>query len=177
VSDDVDETAIETTAETPGPAPVPVPDLPVPDTDDDEQQLDDEPGDQAHAQPDHMTAFVRDLPAGYALCPTCLALGAVLEDPPFDPTTKTCPTCLGHGRTRTGAIAGNEVERPCTVCNQRGWVNRDASEPPASPARASDFAAGVTPRDVAGRTPDDPDFDWTSIVRDVEPVPLDTATV
>lgn len=177
MTEPIDETPIEPTDETPAPPPAPVPDLPAPDVDEEEQHLDDEPAEQGHAQPDHISEFVRDLPEGYCLCPTCLALGAVLEDPPFDPTTKTCPDCLGHGKTRTGAIAGSEVERDCQTCQRRGWVNRDASTPPASPARPSDFAAGVTPRDVAGRTPDDPDFDWTSIVRDVEPVQLADATV
>lgn len=155
----------------PAPPVEPPVDLPA-ESDEDEVDEVDEQGETQLHQSDHISEFVRDLPDGYALCPTCLALGAVLEDPPFDPTTKTCPTCLGHGKTRTGAIAGSEVERDCATCGKRGWVNRDASEPPASPARASDFAEGATPRDVAGRTPDDPEFDWTSVTRDVEPIPL-----
>lgn len=155
----------------PAPPVEPPVDLPAAPDEDDVDEA-DEQGAEALHQSDHISEFVKDLPPGYALCPTCLALGAVLEDPPFDPTTKTCPTCLGHGKTRTGAIAGPEVERDCPDCGKRGWVNRDASEPPASPARASDFANGATPRDAAGRTPDDPEFDWTSVTHDVVPIPL-----
>lgn len=114
-------------------------------------------------------AFVKALPEGVALCPTCLGMGGVVEEPPFDPTTHTCTVCQGRGRTRTGSLKSNEAERDCVACGGRGWLPNDPGELPAGPARAIDFAQPA-PVDFAGRTPDDPEFDWSRVARDVEPV-------
>lgn len=153
-------------------APAAPADLPAPDEADDEQAIDDERGTENMGGANHVEDFVKSLPPGFCICPTCLAVGAVMEDPPFDPSTKVCPTCLGHTRVRTGALTGNDVERACPTCQQRGWVPRDGGELPASPARAADFDNGATPVDDKGRTPDDPDFDWSAVTRDVTPLPL-----
>lgn len=117
-----------------------------------------------------VTAFVKALPEGVCLCPLCLGMGGVIEDPPFDPTTHRCETCGGHGRARTGSLKSNEAERDCIPCQGRGWMPNDPGEPPAGPARAVDFAQ-TDVRDFAGRTPDDPEFDWARVVRDVVPIP------
>lgn len=169
----------ETTPAAPAPGEpeqAPPPDGPTPAGQPDGAEQDEiDEGDETQAeagQRNVIEEFVRDLPAGYALCPTCQAVGAVLEDPPFNPHTMTCPDCLGHTRVRTGALTGNEVEIKCERCNARGWIARDGLTPPASPARASDLQDGATPRDVNGRTPDDPEFDWAQVVRDVEPIAL-----
>lgn len=156
---------------TPTDLPADPPELP----DDEQEDVDADEnagGATAAASGNHIEAFVRDLPEGYALCPTCLALGAVLEDPPFNPHTMTCPDCLGHTRVRTGALTGQEVEITCTRCQGHGWIPRDGVTPPASPARATDLQRDQPPRDVNGRTPDDPEFDWAQVVRDVEPITL-----
>lgn len=117
-------------------------------------------------------AFVKALPDGVALCPVCLGIGAVVEDPPFDPHTYRCPTCLGHGRVRTGSVAGSaDQEHECSDCGGKGYRNRDGA-PPATPARSSDLAPDVKPVDAEGRTPDHPDFDWTRVVRNIEPEPV-----
>lgn len=138
-------------------------------------------GDQVAADPDEtdgpgadaqvrnrIEEFVRSLPEGYCICPTCLAVGAVVEDPPFDPHVTTCPECYGHGKTRTGSLVNMEAERECERCQKRGWVARDVDSPPASPARSSDFLNDAPPVDAFGRTPDSPEFDWASVRRDVE---------
>lgn len=112
-----------------------------------------------------LEAFVRSLPAGVCLCPSCLGMGAVVEAPPFDPHTHRCEACQGHGRTRTGSQVADQAERPCLDCQGRGFVDNAAGAPPASPARPEDFEVGV-PRDHRGRTPDDPAFDWSRVVHD-----------
>lgn len=109
-------------------------------------------------------AFVRALPAGVALCPMCIGIGAVVEEPPFDPTTHMCPTCGGHGRTRTGSLKSDEAEHACPTCAGRGWMPNEPGELPAAPARSADLAA-PSPVDHMGRTPDNPEFDWTRVVR------------
>lgn len=114
-------------------------------------------------------AFVKALPEGVALCPTCLGSGGVVEEPPFDPTTHTCTNCSGRGKVRTGSLKSNEAERDCIPCAGRGWVPNDPGELPAGPARAVDLVEPVR-TDYAGRTPDDPDYDWTRVMRDVEPI-------
>ena len=164
----VDETAVSgSTGDLGGGPAVPPTDLPA----EDEQTVDPVEVDEAGADSDarnHFEEFVKSLPEGYCICPTCMAVGAVVEDPPFDPNTKTCPDCLGHGRVRTGAVQGPDVERDCTTCQARGWVPRDVAEYPASPARVTDVVSARPPVDSRGRTPADADFDWTAIRRDVE---------
>ena len=110
-------------------------------------------------------AFVKMLPPGVALCPHCIGMGWVVEDPPFDPTTSSCPVCRGHGRVRTGSLkTGADAERDCVRCNGRGWVENDPGVL-LHPATAADVVdVDVQPVDAEGRTPDDPDFDWTRIV-------------
>lgn len=116
-----------------------------------------------------INAFVKALPVGVALCPMCLGIGGVVEDPPFDPTVHICETCGGHGRVRTGSLKSNEAERDCPTCQARGWMANDPGAAPAGPARSSDLMAPA-PVDHMGRTPDDADFDWTRVVRDVVPI-------
>lgn len=162
--------------DTPGATPA-VPDLPAPDEAETDEAIDDERGTENAGGGNHIEEFVKSLPPGFAICPTCLAVGAVMEDPPFDPNTMVCPDCKGHTKTRTGALTGRDVERDCARCQARGWIPRDGVTPPASPARAVDLQGETAPRDVNGRTPDDPDFDWANVVRDVEPIQLESAPV
>lgn len=115
-------------------------------------------------------AFVKALPEGVVLCPMCLGIGGVVDEPPFDPHTYRCPTCDGHGQTRTGSRqTGKEAVRECVDCNGSGYRHRGTDEPPARPARAADFEPELQPVDVHGRTPDDPDFDWTRVVERAPP--------
>lgn len=116
-----------------------------------------------------INAFVKALPEGVSLCPLCLGMGGVVEDPPFDPTTHRCETCGGHGKTRTGSLKSNEAERDCVPCNGRGWIANNPGELPAGPARAADLSAPA-PVDYMGRTPDDAEFDWSRVVRTEVPV-------
>lgn len=116
-------------------------------------------------------AIVKALPEGVVLCPTCLGMVGVVEEPPFDPHAHQCATCSGRGKVRTGSLVSAEAERDCVDCHGKGWVANDPGELPASPARASDFAGELPPRDHMGRTPDDPEFAWDRVVRDVEAVP------
>lgn len=119
-----------------------------------------------------LEAFVKALPEGVALCPMCLGMGGVVEDPPFDPHTYRCPTCIGLGTTRTGSRRTDEnAQHECADCDGKGYKHR-GDAPPATPARAADFTGDVSPTDHMGRTPDDPDFDWTRVVRDIEPAPV-----
>ncbi len=136
---------------------------------DDVVEWDDVDDDAGRGGPDwDLEAFVKALPAGVCLCPMCLGQGAVIEEPPFDPTTHMCPTCQGRTRVRTGAVTGEEVERPCPTCKAHGWLSNDPNEPPASPATAESISVG-DPRDYAGRTPADPEFDWSRVVDVVPP--------
>lgn len=116
-------------------------------------------------------AFVQSLPDGVCLCPMCIGLGAVVEDPPFDPHTHRCPDCLGHGRTRTGSLVSDQAERPCLTCEGRGFTVDAGGLPPATPAAPRHFAEPqVRVRDQRGRTPDDPEFDWSKVVEPAAPV-------
>lgn len=114
-------------------------------------------------------AFVRSLPDGVTLCPQCLGVGGVVAEPPFDPYSHLCMTCLGWGKLRTGSTVGGQGEIKCRDCDGNGYRPNDPGEPPATPAEAAHFAAETPPRDHQGRTPDDPDFDWSRVV--AQPAP------
>lgn len=108
--------------------------------------------------------IVKQLPDGVVLCPTCLGMMAVVDDPPFDPRAHACDVCNGHGKLRTGSLLGQHGDRECWACHGKGFVDALQHEPDALPARAADFVEDAPPPvDVNGRTPDDPDFDWTRV--------------
>lgn len=108
--------------------------------------------------------FIKNLPAGVVMCPMCLAIGAIDAEPPFATDRHACALCQGRGEVRTGSLKTGEVTIDCPDCQARGWVLNGPGEPAARPAAAVDFAEGVSTTDYAGRTPDDPDFDWSRVV-------------
>lgn len=117
-----------------------------------------------------LESFVKSLPDGVAMCPMCLGMGGVVEEPPFDPHTHMCATCVGSGTVRTGSRVSAEAERACADCNGRGWLPNEPGELPATPATAAHFDSEAPPTDYAGRTPDDPDFDWSRVAAAPPPV-------
>jgi hypothetical protein len=134
------------------------------------------PGAEDRAGPTFdINAFVANLPDGVCLCPLCLGMGGVIEEPPFDPNTHMCVTCLGRGKVRTGSLKSDQAERDCRACDGNGWMPNDPNEPPAGPAHGADLAGELPPRDYAGRTPDDPDFDWSRVARVEVPAPAPPA--
>lgn len=133
--------------------------------------FDDVDGDEPSGAVFDVEAFVKALPDGVVLCPLCIGAGGVVEEPPFDPHTHRCTTCDGRGKVRTGSLVSSQAERDCVDCNGNGWLSNDPNAAPAAPARASDFADDVVPTDHQGRTPDDPEFDWSRVTRAPAPAP------
>lgn len=139
-----------------------------PPPDEPEVEAPPEPDEQAEPEPEgpafDTEAFVRALPEGVCLCPLCLGMGAIVEQPPMDPNSHLCGECLGWGKLRLPSLVGGQTERPCGSCGGAGWVLNYDGEPPAVPARPEHFAAEQPPLDYHGRTPDDPEFDWSRVV-------------
>lgn len=85
-----------------------------------------------------------------ALAP-CDACGGVGYTPPnvetvpelkHDPMTETCEACNGWGQVLTGALEGASPLRPCTTCNNSGYVTK-----------AVELPAGVPLQPIAGTAP------------------------
>lgn len=66
----------------------------------------------------------------HAICPMCLGVGWLTEEPPQDPTSERCPDCEGVGKVYTGSRVPGQATRSCPTCAGNGWKLRDGVTPP-----------------------------------------------
>jgi len=112
-----------------------------------------------------LVKMLREIPDGFRLCPTCIGQLIVPEDPPLDPSIHACRRCQGHGEVRTGSFVGGKQALPCPDCHGDGYLVDGPDVPPTLPVTGSDFLREGELRDHAGRSPADPDFDWSRVVQ------------
>ena len=53
-----------------------------------------------------------------------LSAVAMAADLPQDPTTESCPDCVGLGKVATGSLIPDQLTRSCTKCTGAGFVTK-----------------------------------------------------